>query len=47
MSWVTKFQAYKEQGKSTEWLITRANSLFQNGYINQIEYDEIIAAINE
>ncbi|PYG86750.1 hypothetical protein LY28_02776 [Ruminiclostridium sufflavum DSM 19573] len=46
MSWSTKFAAWKEQGKTTEWLLARVNVLFDNGYINETEYNEILEIIN-
>lgn len=46
MSWIDKFSIWKEQGKTTEWLNARVDVLYSNGYINQVEYDEIKALIN-
>jgi hypothetical protein len=46
MSWYTSFQAWKEAGKTVEWMTARVNVLLQGGYINQTEYDEIMLLIN-
>jgi DNA-binding HxlR family transcriptional regulator len=46
MSWATKFTTWKVEGKTTEWLTSRLNALHNGGYINDTEYNEILAIIN-